>query len=371
MEKREYMLLALSHINRVGRTVLRAARKLDEAVDFSRCSVQDIQKMLAVSPKVAEKIRMEFSLRDAVSRVQRWQAEGIGLLTQCSSEYPALLREIPDPPEVLYIIGNKTLLHQPSFAIIGTRKPTAYGKTVARQMARELAERGVTIVSGMARGIDGEAHRGALAGGGSTIAVLGCGVNIVYPPENRALAMEIRQKGLIVSEYPPGMEPQRGFFPERNRIISGLSQGVLVVEAASRSGSLITADLAIDQGRDVFAIPGSIHSPKSAGSHWLIQQGAKLTQTIQDILNEYPMLVSGVNKSVACTDDHGLLSLTPEEEIVLAAVGWEAVSYEEILCRTSFSSSYLHYLLLSLQVKQQVIQLPGPAFVRIKNRNDV
>lgn len=371
MEKQAYMLLALSHINRVGRRTLRLARLLGETVDFSSCTPRDIQKMLEVTPEAAERIKNEFSLQDAVMRAQKWAAEGIDVLTQYHSEYPNLLREIPDPPEILYITGNKDLLHRPAIAVIGARRPTAYGKNVALQWARELAEQDVVIVSGMARGIDSEAHRGALAAGGATVAVLGCGVNVVYPSENRALTVEMRRKGAILSEYPPGTEPMRGFFPERNRIISGLARGVLVVEAASRSGSLITADLAVDQGRDVFAVPGSIFSPRSAGCHWLIQQGAKLVQNIHDVLSEYPDLISDTNENTIYAGATTLPPLTSEEKSILSVIGWDAMSYEDILCRTSFSSGYLHYLLLSLQVKQQITQLPGPAFIRLGNKKDV
>jgi DNA processing protein len=371
MEKQEYMLLALSHIDGVGRGVLRRARQLGEPVDFSRCSVRDIQEMLGVPLKAAERIKSEFCLRSAMARVDTWQKAGIEVLTHYSSDYPALLREIPDSPEILYITGNKVCLYTSAFAIVGTRVPTVYGKNIACGLARELAQRRITVVSGMARGIDSEAHRGALVEGGFTIAVLGCGVDVVYPSTNRVLAAEIRQKGLILSEYPPGTEPLRGFFPERNRIISGLSYGILVVEAAARSGSLITADLAADQGRDVFAVPGSIHSPKSAGCHWLIQQGAKLVQNIHDIVNEYPGLVSDTNESTNQLSTSPASVLHAEEREVLAIIGLEPVSYEQILCRTAFSSSYLHYLLLSLQVKQQIIQVPGPAFVRTKNKEDV
>ncbi|MBN6185843.1 DNA-processing protein DprA [Aneurinibacillus sp. BA2021] len=368
MEKQEYMLIALASSKGVGRKTIRAARALGETVDFSRYSPGEIQKMLPVAPGVAEQIRAGFSMEKARQLVETWNRKGIGVLTLQHSAYPPLLREIPDPPEILYIAGDIQSLHRPCISLVGSRKPTTYGKNTARQFARELSERGITVVSGMARGIDSEAHRGALAGGGTTVAVLGCGVDVTYPAENRSLALEIRKQGAIVSEYPPGTAPQRGFFPERNRIISGLAKGVLVVEAASRSGSLITADLAADQGRDVFAIPGSIYAPQSAGCHWLIQQGSKLVQNTHDILSEYPELVSDTNGKTAANTCSMPSVLTAEELAVLDLIGSEAVSYDKILCRTAFSTSYLHYLLLSLQVKQCIMQLPGPSFVRIKNK---
>ncbi|AMA72656.1 MULTISPECIES: DNA-processing protein DprA [Aneurinibacillus] len=366
MEEREYILLALSNIRGVGRNVVRRARKLTEALDFAAHSVTDIRELLGISTKKAELIKAEFDMEKTMDYVRRWCDHGITVLTWLNPLYPALLREIPDPPEVLYITGNKELLSYPALAIVGTRTPTVYGKNAARQFARDLAAKGFCIVSGLARGVDSEAHRGALEAGGATIAILGCGIDIVYPNENRKLAAELRRQGLIISEYPPGVEPRRRFFPERNRLISGLARGVLVIEAAARSGSLITADLAAEQGRDVYALPGSVYSPKSVGCHWLIQQGAKLVHNVYDIVSEYPWMVSDTNEN---TTDHTLSSsikLSEEEKIVLELIGGESVSYEEILCRTAFSSSHLHYLLLSLQVKQKIEQLPGPAFIRMK-----
>jgi DNA processing protein len=367
MEKQDCLLVTLSLLSGIGRATLRRVRASLQTGEFWHYSCRDMQEKLAVSEKVAERIMAEVCcLEKGMERIVQWRKRGVEIMTRSHSEYPSLLQEIPDPPEVLYIMGRRELLTRPAIGIVGTRAPTVYGKQVARQLARELVERRMGVVSGLARGIDSEAHRGALEQGGDTIAVLGCGVDIVYPTENRKVAASIREQGVIVSEYPPGTQPRRGFFPERNRIISGLSRGIVVVEAASRSGSLITADLAGDQGRDVFAVPGSIYSPKSAGCHWLIQQGAKVVQSIHDIVCEYPDLFSDTNEN---TNEHKAdvpVHVTREEKQILEMIGWEPVSYEEILCRTSFSSSYLHYLLLSLQVKQQITQLPGPTFMRIK-----
>lgn len=201
MEKQEYMLIALASSKGVGRKTIRAARALGETVDFSRYSPGEIQKMLPVAPGVAEQIRAGFSMEKARQLVETWNRKGIGVLTLQHSAYPPLLREIPDPPEILYIAGDIQSLHRPCISLVGSRKPTTYGKNTARQFARELSERGITVVSGMARGIDSEAHRGALAGGGTTVAVLGCGVDVTYPAENRSLALEIRKQGAIVSEY--------------------------------------------------------------------------------------------------------------------------------------------------------------------------
>lgn len=365
MENLTEMMLALSMIKGVGRAVVRRARQLAEPVNFASYTTKDICDLLGVREAVAEQIRLQFDLSAARRKRKAWSEKGITVLAYGSESYSEWLQEIPDAPELLYVDGNIELLKQPAFSLVGTRTPTQYGRQLARQFGKELAEKGLVVVSGMARGIDGEAHTGALEAKGGTIAVLGCGIDWVYPTENRQLAIMIRKHGLLLSEYPPGTRPQRGFFPERNRIISGLAHGILVVEAAARSGSLITADLAIEQGRDVFAVPGSIHSPKSAGCHWLIQQGAKLVQHVHDIVFEYPELTwdtQVVNTEAADASE----SLSSEEAALLRLIPWESVSYEQILCRTEFSPSYLHFLLLSLQMKKQIIQLPGQAYIRVK-----
>ncbi|BAU27656.1 DNA processing protein [Aneurinibacillus soli] len=365
MENLTEMMLALSMIPGVGRMVMRRARQLAEPIDFTSCTALDIQHMLGVRENIAEQIRRKYDLAAARKNREEWERRGITVLVYGDEKYSEWLYEIPDAPELLYADGNFDLLTRPAFSIVGTRTPTQYGRQLARQFGRELAERGLVVVSGMARGIDAEAHTGALEARGGTIAVLGCGIDWLYPAENRQLGARIRKQGLLLSEYPPGTRPQRGFFPERNRIISGLAHGILVIEAASRSGSLITADLATEQGRDVFAVPGSIHSPKSAGCHWLIQQGAKLVQHVHDIVFEYPELALDThvgNAEVAGAPE----SLSSEEAALLRMIPWESVSYEQILCRTEFSPSYLHFLLLSLQMKKQIMQLPGQAYIRVK-----
>jgi DNA processing protein len=216
-----------------------------------------------------------------------WLSEtGHHLVTWADTDYPPLLREIPAPPVVLYVIGDRQSLSHPQFAIVGSRNPTPMGRENAHAFAKTLAGAGLTITSGLALGIDGAAHRGALDAGGKTIAVVGTGLDRVYPARHRDLAHAVVQQGALVSEFPLGTPPKSENFPVRNRIISGLSLGTLVVEAAVQSGSLITARLATEQGREVFAIPGSIHSPQARGCHALIRQGAKLVETAQDILEE-------------------------------------------------------------------------------------
>jgi DNA processing protein len=214
------------------------------------------------------------------------------LLVWSDPDYPPLLREIPDPPVMLYVMGDRRVLARPQLAIVGSRNPTPVGRENARAFAKSLAEAGLVITSGMALGIDGAAHRGALEAGGQTIAVAGTGLDRVYPPRHRDLAHDIARHGALVSEFPLGTPPRPENFPVRNRLISGLSLGTLVVEAALQSRALITARLATEQGREVLAIPGSIHSPQSRGCHALIRQGAKLVETARDILEELGPLAS-------------------------------------------------------------------------------
>jgi len=227
------------------------------------------------------KVRREVDLDQVLRKVEE---DGAHVLTWESPDYPDLLQQIADPPPVLFVKGELTPSDEWAVAMVGTRKATAYGKEVARQVAGELARNHVTVVSGMARGIDGIAHRAALEAGGRTIAVLGCGVDRVYPPEHRKLALEIAENGAVISDYPMGTAPEGKNFPPRNRIISGLSRGVVVVEAGLRSGALITADFAADQGREVFAVPGNIFSPASKGCNRLLRDGAHVVTEARDVL---------------------------------------------------------------------------------------
>lgn len=228
---------------------------------------------------------------DLVAELERVVQLGITLLTWDSPEYPSLLLNIPDPPPVLYVRGELLPRDEWALAVVGTRRATVYGREATRALVSGLAAGGVTIVSGLARGIDTHAHQLALDAGGRTIAVLGSGVDIIYPAQNRQLAQRIVESGALVSEYPLGTRPEGGNFPRRNRIISGLSLGVLVVEGSKRSGAMISADYAAEQGRDIFAIPGNILSPSSAGPNQLIQQGAKLVTTIGDVLEELNLMM--------------------------------------------------------------------------------
>ncbi len=292
-----------------------------------------------------------------------WLAEpGRHLLTLLDRDYPPLLRQIPDPPLALYVLGDRACLSSPQLAVVGSRNPTPGGRENARAFARALAGAGLTITSGLALGIDGEAHRGALDAGGYTIAVTGTGLDRVYPPAHRALAHEIAGRGALVSEFALGSPPKAEHFPVRNRIISGLSFGTLTVEAAERSGSLITARLAGEQGREVFAIPGSIHSPLARGCHRLIRQGAKLVETAQDILEELAALASFTAIAAA----GGASGETPrpapadaETQKVLAAFGHDAADVDQLVTRSGLTADVVSSILLRLELAALVAPCGG------------
>ncbi len=276
--------------------------------------------------------------------------------------YPPSLKTIFDPPFLLYVKGKLKKEESDALAIVGTRRPTTYGKLIARKLARDLAREGVTIVSGMARGIDTAAHQGTLEVGGRTIAVLGSGVNVIYPPENKKLVEEIIKRGAVISEYPLGAEPDAPHFPQRNRIISGLAKGVLVVEAPSRSGALITADFALEQGREVFAIPGNITSPNSQGVNRLIKEGAKLVECTEDILEE--LNFSSLSKKEKKALDEEIPSLFSEERKVFELLGGEPLHIDSVVSKSGLPASKVGGLLMKLQIKGLARELPGKLFVR-------
>lgn len=323
---------------------------------------------------------------DKVSAVQQSQSfrdelEGIcthqvTLLTLADAAYPLALRWIADPPVVLYMRGRFMPSHQLAVAVIGSRKPSPYGKMSAQRFSQTLAERGYTIVSGLARGIDSLAHQGALQAGGQTLAVLGSGINMVYPPENWRLYDQISSQGAVLSEFPLHTKPDRWNFPRRNRIISGLALGTLVVEAAANSGSLHTARHALDQGREVFAVPGRINDPNSRGTNGLIKKGAKLVETIDDILDELPEAVRTsaqhvreVEVKVSLETEPGLQSvpaavnLSPQEAQILALLSDTETHIDAISATTQLPVHVVAGILLTLELRELVQQLPGKFFV--------
>lgn len=294
---------------------------------------------------------------------------GYEILCLYDDTYPALLKQIHDPPLVLYLRGRVEALNRPQVAIVGTRRPSPYGLHVAQHLAEELSFRGLSICSGLARGIDTAAHQGAVQKNhGCTVAVLGCGVDIIYPKENEKWAGAILEcDGAILSEYPPETFPAPQNFPVRNRIISGLSMGVVVVEASEYSGSLITARMALEQNREVFAVPGNIVSERSVGPNRLVQQGAKLVQTWQDIVEELPFeLRRSVLQAPEKREQKELPLLSEEESCLLQKIPLDNALYIDDLCLlVEKSLDRIHEILLTLEMKGYVRQLPGKQFVRL------
>ncbi|MDQ0416863.1 DNA processing protein [Croceifilum oryzae] len=299
------------------------------------------------------------------------QMKRIEVMTVYDADYPELLREIPQPPWVLYLRGDRQLLNEACFAMVGTRKPTPYGRKITKQLAEQFVQAGLTVVSGMATGIDGDAHHAVLESGGKTIAVLGTGIDVVYPKNHVRLYEKLVQKGLVISESPPGTGPNPGLFPQRNRIISGLSLGTVVVEAAERSGSLITAECSMEQGREVFAVPGPATSAQSGGTIQLIQQGAKCIRHIGDVLEEYAEFATAVTMerdlSGLKKEKEMLKSLTEHEKILYRELSHEPISLQNIMDEVGqvLSISQIHPALLMLEMKQLIQQLPGNRYIRI------
>ncbi len=308
----------------------------------------------------------------AMRQLDELERIGAEVLTLADARYPALLRETYDPPVVLYAKGDfERAMAQPAIAVVGSRRCSTYGRNVAEMLARDLSERGVTIISGLARGVDTAAHRGAIEGGGLTVAVMGTGLDAVYPKENRKLAEQITEHGALVTEFPLETPPLSQNFPFRNRVISGLALGVLIVEGAERSGSLITARMAYEQGRDVFAVPGNITSPKSFGPNYLIKDGAKLVQTWRDVVEEFPL---EIKTAILSTERAGPraeqmtideVALTDSERKVLALLKLdEPVHIDHLISAAGLQSGELMGALLKLEMSDRIRQLPGKTFVR-------
>jgi DNA processing protein len=300
---------------------------------------------------------------DPGEELARTLAAGIDVLTWDDKVYPSYLKEIPDPPPVLYLRGDLQPRDQWAVAVVGTRRLTSYGKHVARQLVADLVASGVTIVSGLARGIDGIAHQAALEMGGRTLAVLGSGIDHIYPPEHRSLAQRIAQQGAILSDFPPETSPEPGNFPRRNRIVSGLSLGVLVIEAGERSGATITARCALEQGRDVFAVPGNINARASLGTNRLIQQGAKLVLNANDVLEELNMTMVEQHVAVQLA-----LPETREEAYLLQMLSDQPCHVDELSRSAGLPVAQVTSALTMMELKGMVRQLEGMHYIRVRER---
>ena len=328
--------------------------------------LKELRAIRGISTAMAQGI-LGFRDWDRVEeQLSRLKAFGGQMLTLDAPYYPARLKEIPFPPPLIFVKGEIKTEDSLALAMVGTRGASYYGTKTCRNLARELAYRGVTVVSGLARGIDSAAHQGSLEGGGRTLAVLGCGLDVVYPPENRELYGRIQESGALVSEYPLGTPPEAHNFPRRNRIISGLSLGVLVVEAGAKSGAHITAQCALEQGREVFAVPGPITSPTSLGPHRWIKEGAKLVQDVNDILAELPKIGPAI---LAETDGplEALVRARPTifqvDDPLLPLLGSEPLQLEELVQASRLPAPDVMSRLTLLELQGLVRELPGKCYV--------
>lgn len=361
----QHNLIALSLVNGVGanriRTLLAHFGSITEVMQASVRALQKVEGIGAVTAEAIANTKVEEAVTEQWKRAEKFDAN---LIPLWSSEFPRLLREIYDPPALLWMRGNLTEADEKAVAIVGTRRATDYGKRVAYQFAQDLARQGFTIVSGLAYGIDTAAHQGALDAGGRTIAILGSGVDVIYPAKNTALAHRIIESGALISEMPMGSQPDAPNFPKRNRIISGLSQGVLVAEAFAKGGALITAHIAIEQNREVFAIPSSIFMQTGAGCNELIKKGlAKLVTNVEDLLEEFGIFENSMQETASIPQE--TLNLGSMEQRLYDVLEKEAQHIDQICAKANVDPSTALVYLLSLEFKNAIRQMAGKMFYKI------
>jgi DNA processing protein len=357
--------LSLKNVKGVGNHLF---KKLIDHFHFPenifQSSIQELAQVKGVSHSIGKAIQAKKITEKEERELELALAKGIRIITMADETYPPLLHHIPDPPPLLYVSGNLEKSTE-NIAIVGSRNATQYGIKTAKQLSRELIHHSLSIISGMARGIDSAAHYGAIEGKGKTIAVLGSGIDVIYPTENTRLFHKITETGAVISEFPFGTRPEPHNFPLRNRIISGMSLGTIVVEAALKSGSLITSRLAAEQGREVFAVPGSIRSFKSAGTHSLLKQGAKLVENVNDVMEELlPFLNDPVINRSDSDDQIKKIHtrLDSDESIVFKALEPYPIHIDDIIRSTGFDPGKLSGILLKLELEGIVTQLPGKHF---------
>jgi DNA processing protein len=358
-------LLRLLSVPNVGpQRVRQMVARFGSAESVFEASLLDLVEVEGIDEKIARAVRDQSDGRFAETQTALAEKHGARILSYWDPDYPELLKTIHDPPVVLYVKGPLDWKSFTGIAVVGTRFPSTYGRQVAERLSEELSLRGVTVVSGMARGVDTAAHKGALRGSGGTAAVLGSGLDVVYPPENRRLYLEIIETGAVVSEFPMGAAPEASHFPRRNRIISGLCRGTVVVEAGDKSGALLTSDIALEQNRDVFAVPGPIHSSKSTGTNRLIRDGAKLVTGVEDILCEFPGVgtMPGSGKIPGIDPD----SLPDAEKKIWSVLTLEPTHIDRIAPECGIATPEALALLLSMELKSCVKQLSGMRFMRIE-----
>lgn len=357
-------LLRLSSVHRIGPTKIRALLSYFETpAAVLEASPRELIRVPGIDKKLASNIaHNEDGEEFADQQLKRVNKIGARIVTIWDKEYPELLKRIYDPPALIFVLGKFNVKDRQALAIVGTRNPTPYGQNIAESFCQQLSSLGITIVSGLARGIDTVAHSTALKSGGRTIAVIGSGLDVPYPPENKKLLDQIAETGVVVSEFPMGAKPDAPNFPRRNRIISGLSLGTVIVESAEDGGAMITASTALDQNREVFAVPGNINEKRSGGPHKLIQEGrAKLVQNLDDILSELNMKLE---KGAAKKEQHAAIQLTVFEQKIYDCLGTDHKHIDDIADSSENSTSDVLVTLLSLEFKGLVKQLPGKLFLK-------
>ena len=367
IDSRQLAELQLCLVSGVGpRTRQQLLEHFGSAVRVLAASLDELRQVSGVGPKLAKNIAAARSCDAAAKELERCRASGVAVMVQGSDGYPRMLEEIPDPPGVLFLRGEIQPCDGLALAIVGTRHATPYGVAQAERLASGLARAGYTIISGLARGIDSVAHQAALAAGGRTIAVLGSGVLNVYPPENDALATAIAKNGAVISESPPLSPPLSGAFPQRNRIVTGLSLGVIVVEASDRSGALISARHASEQGREVFAVPGRVDSRTSKGCHRLLKEGAKLVESVDDVLEELGPLVDTMHEPSGREIRHPAeLQLNEQERAVLEAIEMEPTGIDQVVVASQLAVSRVLSTLSALEVRRLIRRVSGNRVVRV------
>ena len=360
MTRRE-ALIALNMMTALGPVRVRnltAALGSPEAVFTA--SEADLRRAEGIGAEVARGILAQRGEVDPVAEEERARKHGAHIITQEEAEYPAALKQIYDPPLALYVRGTLVKEDRHAIAVVGTRHATHYGQSVADKLSYQLARTGFTVVSGLARGIDTAAHRAALKGEGRTLAVLGSALDKLYPEENEELAETIAEHGAVISEYTMGREPDRTTFPYRNRVVSGLSMGIVVVEAGVKSGAVITATGALEQGRTVFAVPGRVDQPSARGTHMLIKQGARLCEGIDDILQEFELLIPPSQaEKVKSMPKRPDVNLNQDEQVVVKALWKGGLDVDALARAAGLKSSQISALLLGLEMKRVVRILPG------------
>jgi DNA processing protein len=366
MDSRE-AFIALNLIEGVGSVRARSLLEhFGDAPSILSASPSQLLRVRNIGADTAEKIATWEKTIDLAAELKRIADYGCHVLIQSDENYPAALREIYDPPLVLYVKGALTTKDKNSVALVGSRMSTHYGLETARKLAYQLAYVGVTVVSGGARGIDTAAHQGSLSAKGRTIAVLGTGLNLVFPPENAELYERIAANGAVITQFPFNRPADKQSFPIRNRIVAGMTLGTVVVEANLTSGALITANFATEYGRQIFAVPGRIDSPRSKGCHELIKKGAKLCEGVEDILSEFEYLFPATNRPAAASETGVLpaLELGDNEKLVYDSLDHEELAIDEVIRKCGLPSSAVSVALFSLEMKRLVKQLPGKLYLR-------